>query len=436
MMKEVVWTVAQYGLDIIEYWFGLKILFGARIHRKWLGGVGALLLILFLFVGKWYASDVVLCITTLFAILQYFMAELPGNQKKGWIWIDILIIQYIQTVIASAVRLALNYNQYAETNFLIFCLENVIYFIIVVVVDVLRKCWESFYGNERVSVYIRKAMVAVLVFVVMELFFTVLSLEYIGGQMPEYQFRLSIFSFFAMISIGILIAFVFYIRNNNEKMEQMIEMEKEFERIQKEHYETLLQKEEDTRRYRHDMNNHLLCMRKLAEEGDYHRMQEYLIKMQGKMNQISKEHYATGNKIMDMVLNYYLPQVEAGAAITVKGKCDDEIGISDVDLCSIVSNLVQNAVEAVNNMHAKERFIKVEVKRGRNHLMIMIQNSLERGIQYKENGRIRTIKEDEKNHGMGIANVESAVIRNGGIFEYGQGENQFWCRIKLKIDDH
>ncbi len=45
-MKECVWTVAQYGLNLIEYWFGLKILFGAKIHRKWIGGVGALLLIL------------------------------------------------------------------------------------------------------------------------------------------------------------------------------------------------------------------------------------------------------------------------------------------------------------------------------------------------------------------------------------------------------
>ena len=309
------------------------------------------------------------------------------------------------------------------------------YFIIVVLLYVPRKRWERLYGNEQMPTYIRKAMVVILVLVVMELFFTVLSLEYIGGQVPKYQFKISVFSFSAMISIGILIAFVFYIRNSNEKMERMIEMEKEFEQLQKEYYETLLQKEEDTRRYRHDLNNHLLCMRELAERGDYARMHEYLIKMQGQMNQISKEHYVTGNKIMDMVLNYYLPQVEEGAVITVKGKCGDEIGISDVDLCTIVSNLVQNAVEGVNNIHVKDRFIKVEIKRGMGHLMIMIQNSLERGLQYKENGRIRTIKGDEKNHGMGITNVENAVIRNGGIFEYGQEENQFWCRIKLKIND-
>lgn len=435
MMKEFVWTVAKYGLSLIEYWFGLKILFGAKIHRKWLGGVGALSLILLLILGKWNTKDILLYVTTLFAFLQYFMAELPKNQKRGWIWIDILIIQYIQTVIADAVRLALDYNQYTEANFLITCVENVLYFIIVAMLYVLRKRWESLYGNERMSAYIRKAMVVVLVLVVMELFFTVLSLEYIGSQVPEYQIKLSIFSFFAMISIGILIAFVFYIRNSNEKMEKMIEMEKELEQLQREHYETLLQKEEDTKRYRHDLNNHLLCMRKLAEEGDYHRMQEYLIKMQGQMHQISKEHYITGNKIMDMIFNYYLPQVEEGAIITVKGKCSDDIGISDVDLCSIVSNLVQNAVEAVNNMHVKDRFIKVEIKRGMGHLMIMIQNSLERGIQYKENGRIRTIKRDEKSHGMGIINVENAVIRNGGIFEYGQEGNQFWCRIKLKIND-
>jgi len=434
-MKECVWTVAKYGLNLIEYWFGLKILFGAKIQRKWLGGVGALLLILLLFWGKWNTKDILLYVTTLFAFLQYFMAELPKNQKKGWIWIDILIIQYIQTVIAGAVRLALDYDPYAETNILIFCLENAMYFIIVAGMYIFRKRWEKLYGNERLRTCIRKAMVVILVLVVMELFFTVLSLEYIGGQVPEYRFKVSVFSFFAMISIGILIAFVFYIRNSNEKMEQMIEMEKELERLQKEHYETLLLKEENTRRYRHDLNNHLLCMTKLAEEGDYHRMQEYLIKMQGQMNQISKVHYVTGNKIMDTVFNYYFPQVEEGAVITVNGKCGDDVGISDVDLCSIVSNLVQNAVEAVNNMHTKGRFIKVEIKRGTAHLMMLIQNSMEQEIQYKKNGRIRTTKGNEKNHGMGIINVENAVIRNGGIFEYGQEENQFWCRIKLKIND-
>lgn len=120
MMKEFVWTVAEYGLDIIEYWFGLKILFGAKIHRKWLGGVGALLLILLLVVGKWSTKDILLYVTALFAFLQYFMVELPKNQKRGWVWIDILIIQYIQTVIAGAVRLVLDYNQYAGANFWIF----------------------------------------------------------------------------------------------------------------------------------------------------------------------------------------------------------------------------------------------------------------------------------------------------------------------------
>lgn len=115
---------------------------------------------------------------------------------------------------------------------------------------------------------------------------------------------------------------------------------------QAEHYEYLELRERETRKFRHDIRSHLYVLRSLYERQEYDKFDEYLEKMDGRIEAFGNK-ISVNNNIVDAVLNKYLVEAEQKHVhLEVKGHFPVECGISAFDLCTIVSNLLSNAIEA------------------------------------------------------------------------------------------
>ena len=77
-------------------------------------------------------------------------------------------------------------------------------------------------------------------------------------------------------SIMMIILFLLYMNNTNKKIKKHLEIERLLNDTQKNYYETMLKKEEDTRRYRHDMINHLIYLQNLLEKNQEIEAQDYI----------------------------------------------------------------------------------------------------------------------------------------------------------------
>lgn len=126
---------------------------------------------------------------------------------------------------------------------------------------------------------------------------------------------LSTLSYMGIVIFGI---FVVYIKNANDNYKELLELEERLRISQQYHSKMLLEREEETREFRHNISNHLICLKEILEDGNLTVAKEYLTDMNVSLSQIHKKLFSTGNDIMDAIVNYYVQQLDKDVILSVK----------------------------------------------------------------------------------------------------------------------
>lgn len=191
---------------------------------------------------------------------------------------------------------------------------------------------------------------------------------------------------------------------------------------QKQFYEAKLTKEEEIRSLRHDMNGHLSTLSSLLNDNKPEEAASYLsgvIRLHGER----KSEPLCDDPYMNAVLTEY------------DTKCRDNnisfvchIGIGDhelpaTELCLILNNSLENAVEACMKLPENERKIKVQAAVRQNRFLLRISNSFNGVIKKTE--ELPVTEKEGKEHGYGLSNIQQATKRMGGSVVY-RIENEFF----------
>lgn len=204
---------------------------------------------------------------------------------------------------------------------------------------------------------------------------------------------------------------------------------------QKKYYELVLKSEEDTRRFRHDMLNHIICLEGYLQDEKVEECKEYLTNITRDINMSRKKLYHTGNKIADVMLTNIFQGLCEGVEISITGRLKEEMGITDYDLCIVISNIIKNAVEAVNKQNeASEKYIKVNLKIGKKYLRIEERNTID-PYQRVNAEKLETAKEDKRLHGLGMKNVKQVVERYKGTLKKEVTDNEFYICVDLVMNN-
>ena len=197
---------------------------------------------------------------------------------------------------------------------------------------------------------------------------------------------------------------------------------------QKEHYEKIKRNDKESRKFRHDLGNHLMVIASLLDEEKTEKAKEYIREMHGKLEKI-RIKIRTGNDILDAIINDKAEKAkELGAVIDWEGVIPAKVSLSDLDICTIFANALDNAIEACGKYQG-ERIIKVIIRNFENFLRIIISNPTEGKAD------ICTTKKNKKKHGFGLPNIISCVEKNYGQVDIGIEENQFVLDIIIKAFD-
>ncbi|MBY6879961.1 ATP-binding protein [Clostridium botulinum] len=184
----------------------------------------------------------------------------------------------------------------------------------------------------------------------------------------------------------------------------------------------------------HDMNNHVSCLKNLAATNNIEDIKKYLININETINKLDFK-IKTGNSISDAVIN---EKYNIAKANKIEFICDfllpKETLLEPVDLCIILSNALDNALEAcmriTDSNLPKKICIKSYIKNM--YLIIEVSNSATDKIQYAENKIIST-KTDKNNHGIGISNIKTVAKKYNGIIDILEEKHKFIINIMLKI---
>lgn len=209
------------------------------------------------------------------------------------------------------------------------------------------------------------------------------------------------------IQIGLMIALLIS-RNVYREKEYLAAKYLEEQKL---HYEYLENRELQTKKFRHDIKNHLLIVNDLIHKKQYKECEAYLEETSIRIDRFSYK-ISVNNGIADAIVNkFYMEAEQKGIALHVKGHLPSPCNLSAFDICTIISNLLSNAIEA--EVASRGNDVYVEFRYTDTDIMMEVKNNFEQDLEQRS-GVFFTTKEDKANHGFGLANVKECVQKNGG----------------------
>ena len=201
--------------------------------------------------------------------------------------------------------------------------------------------------------------------------------------------------------------------------------------MQYNYYLNLQESQNKVKRLYHDMSNHIMCIKTMSSEQED--LNNYIDGINKDLNEF-KEIYNTGNMILDIILNEKQAKCnENGISLYCDisfSKCNF---IEMTDVCSIFSNILDNAIEACNKMNNDEKYIKIRGTVVKSYYVIRCENSKINKIKIKNN-KIITSKKDKFIHGIGLKSVKSSLKKYDGELEIEDFESEFLLQIYIPIN--
>ena len=418
-------------LQILVYGFGLQVFFDEKIQNcKWGLVIQLLGSVIYQYLNL--SLNLILYIHVCTIIILFLLLN-GSMQERFWIIIKAIFfiaccIEIIEAIMDVILEHVWNRDMSSEMKFIIASAFLLVVFLIIAALKKKKVIIKNKLMNG--ITLIAMCLMAVVLILIIE------CLHYTKPYMNDKNLKLIsdiliIASYFSIVVLGM---FVLYIKKANENYKYLLDTENLLRKSQNYYYEMILASDVETREFRHDINNHIMCLNEIMQNGNYVDAKLYIDQLQNSISQIQKKTYRTGNEIIDAILNYHIQLLNPGVDIKISGSYHCEINLNYVDLCSIVSNLLQNAVEALNNYKDGERFLKIQFNSGEQIFTMEICNSIPPNSIALMEGMPKTIKQDKTNHGLGLKHVKKLVNKNEGIFKLMIQQNQFRVVVILPIN--
>ncbi len=182
----------------------------------------------------------------------------------------------------------------------------------------------------------------------------------------------------------------------------------------------------------HDFRNHLNMLHKYLTEKNDQAALAYVASLSQPFDSLNHDVW-TGNEVMDFILNLKRAEAEdKGILFQIDTKLYD-FHMKDQDLNSILSNVLDNAIEASQGMTENKR-IDVYIHTQNEMLILKVKNNHQNSIM-KRGKRIITSKEDKRKHGLGISIVKKTIERYGGYMDIKYDESTFQILLTIPMGD-
>lgn len=204
-------------------------------------------------------------------------------------------------------------------------------------------------------------------------------------------------------------------------------------KLEERYYTQLASQVEDARRIRHDLRQHLRVVRTLLDQGDAQAIASYLGRYAENVQPLLTIPITFLNvPVVDALIAYYWSAAKVrGAEFRVRGQLQGLPQSVYVDFCSIMGNLLENALESLDRQEPDQpKWIHVQCEIIQKKLMLEVMNSNSTPVRREENG-FQSAKRDEI--GTGTLSVSIIARQYGGFASFSHKENQFTAQVFLPL---
>lgn len=236
--------------------------------------------------------------------------------------------------------------------------------------------------------------------------------------------------FMPFVCCGAYIAFLLYNSAEEERYSQLRESERCLDIQVKQsvrEIQALRESQELARRYRHDLRHHLQFLSACIENGQTEQAQSYISGICREIETQKVRRYCE-NEAANLILSSFTARAEQdGTVLTVRGTMPASLPLSDSDLCVLLSNALENALHACQNLASEERTIDVQFYERESKLFLQVTNPCSGPVRF-DNG---IPVSDEPGHGIGVQSICAIVRKYGGVCTFLVKNGQFILRLSL-----
>lgn len=195
------------------------------------------------------------------------------------------------------------------------------------------------------------------------------------------------------------------------------------------HYTEVENMYKQMRGWRHDYKNHIQTMKSYVKSGDLEAINKYLDSLDTALSNIDTV-IKTGNKMADAILNSKISLASSKhVPVIAEAQISTALTTPEIDLCIIIGNLFDNAIEANLTLPEEKRMIRVFMEMKNTQLYMSFTNMTAMKKQVKQNGRFFSSKGE--GHGFGLFRIDTIVQRHGGYIDRNSEDGAFTTEILL-----
>lgn len=193
-------------------------------------------------------------------------------------------------------------------------------------------------------------------------------------------------------------------------------------RLAQTEFASLRQLQQNAAAYRHDMRHHFALLQGLASKEHIEGIKEYLRTAQSDMDAITPLRFCE-NETVNLILSAFATKAKQGSILlTVDAKLPDSLPFSDTELCSLLSNALENAIHACEQIpDSNKRIIQLRVYSKNTKLCIDIRNSYQAEPIFQQGLPVSK----EQGHGFGTKSMVHIVEKHGGVFQFSVKDGWF-----------
>ncbi|MCD7944305.1 MAG: GHKL domain-containing protein [Clostridia bacterium] len=277
----------------------------------------------------------------------------------------------------------------------------------------------KFFRKEKIILRSRETAVTVSVSLVT---FTVSVLLVMLQIETDYDGKLIFISILGMILIDLFIIYMMkQLADDNENRLRIAMLETQI-REEKAMIEDVGTMNLEIKRVEHDLRHHLFTVLGMVEGGENASAEAYLKEMLHECESSIFKYITIDNNAVGSILNIKIGRCHA-ENIDIKVQIESDFrGFDDLDLCVLLSNLLDNAIEASRS--ASVPLISLSIENEKGYLCVTVKNRIDTSV-LDGNRELKTTKQDKEKHGLGIYSVREIVKKYDG-FENFREENGFF----------
>ena len=188
----------------------------------------------------------------------------------------------------------------------------------------------------------------------------------------------------------------------------------------------------EIRKFRHDIKGHFIGMEYLLENKRYDELFDYFKELNDSFA-FQEKLYFSGNLIIDSILNYDIPnKCKSHVKRIVTGTLAEVETVSSIDLCTLFSNILSNAIRCANQCsESDEPQLSVRFDYGSNYFSITVVNSVPDGYSIsKVQKNSHTL---DRNHGYGLSKIRFICEKYDGTFEQTSQNKKMTTTVYLPL---